>query len=131
MDKSVLKHALKSAEAIFLNPSVKYPYDDIIRGVQVNGTRKKAVDINTTQAFGKKLNYGNFRENKIKAMDVCDTFFLEQKEQIIKVLCTAVKSRNELDEYEHELFKELRDALLLYSTSSLINESYNRIRKGG
>ncbi|HOA56111.1 MAG TPA: hypothetical protein PK767_06645 [Clostridiales bacterium] len=129
MDKSVLKHALKSAEAIFLNPSVKYPYDDIIRGVQVNGTRKKAVDINTTQAFGKKLNYGNFRENKIKAMDVCDTFFLEQKEQIIKVLCTAVKSRNELDEYEHELFKELRDALLLYSTSSLINESYNRIRK--
>mgnify|MGYP000966054444 CR=1 FL=1 len=37
----IFKQALKSAETIFLNPSVTYPYEDIIRGVAVNGTQKK------------------------------------------------------------------------------------------
>lgn len=125
----ILKQALKSAETIFLNPTVTYQYEDIIRGVQVNSTRKKAVDINTTQAFGKKLDHGNFWENKVKAMEVCDEYFLAQKAHILKALCSTIKSREALDAFEHELYKGLQTALLPYSTSNLINESYNRTRK--
>lgn len=55
MHVSIFNQALQSAEAIFINPAVLYKYEDIIQGVIVNGVRKKAVDLNTTQAFGKKL----------------------------------------------------------------------------
>ena len=73
MDKSVLKHALKSAEAIFLNPSVKIRM--MTSSVESRSTvPEKSCRYKYHPAFGKKLNYGNFRENKIKAMDVCDTF---------------------------------------------------------
>lgn len=126
---SILKQALQSAEIIFLNPSVIYQYEDIIRGVPVNGTRKKAVNLNTTQAFGKKLTYGNFYENKKKAMEVFDNFFLSQKERIINELHSHIRTREAMDAFEYELYMSLQKKLLVYSTPSLIEESYNRIRK--
>jgi len=113
---------------IFLNPSVLYKYEDIIKGVTVNGIRKKAVDINTTQAFGKKLNYGNFYDNKIKAMEVFDEVFLTKQDHIINEL-QQVRTREEIDVFEHKLFMSLQEALLPYSTPTLLKESYNRIRK--
>lgn len=125
----IFKQALQSAETIYLRPSVIYPYESIIQGVPVNGTRKKAVDLNTMQAFGKKLTYGNFGENKVKAMDVCDAFFLSQKYQIIKELHLRIRTKEAMDAFEHELFKSLQEALLPYTTPNLIEESYNRIRK--
>jgi hypothetical protein len=126
---TIFKQALQSAETIFLHPSITYPYEDIIQGVSVNGSLKKAVGVNTTQAFGRKLNYGNFGENKIKAMDVCDEFFLLHKNRIIDKLNSHIRTRNDMDVFEHELFKDLGENLLQYSTPSMIGESYNRIRK--
>ncbi|HHX61741.1 MAG TPA: hypothetical protein GX707_13700 [Epulopiscium sp.] len=126
---SILKQALQAAQTIFLSPSVLYEYDDIIRGVMVNGTRKKAVNLNTTQAFGKKLNVGNFYHNKKKAMEVCDEFFLSKKDWIISKLCSQIRTREEMGVFEHELFMQLKRGLLVYSTPTLIGESYNRIRK--
>lgn len=126
---SIFKQVLQSAETIFLHPSVIYQYEDIIRGAQVNGTRKKAVNLNTTQAFGKKLTYGNFGENKKKAMAVCDEFFLSQKDRIINELHSHIRTKEAMDAFEHELVKSLQVALLAYTTPSLIEESYNRIRK--
>ncbi|HOA82300.1 MAG TPA: hypothetical protein PKK61_14750 [Defluviitaleaceae bacterium] len=128
MNTSIFERAWQSAEKIFLNPSVLYNYEDIIKGVTINGRRKKAVNINTTQAFGRKLSYGNFYDNKIKAMEVFDEFFLTKKDQIINEL-QQIKTREEMDIFEHNLFKSLQEALLSYSTPILINESYNRIRK--
>ncbi|SHJ41446.1 hypothetical protein [Lutispora thermophila] len=128
MNISIFNLAWQSAEKIFLNPSVLYKYEDIIKGVTVNGIRKKAVDINTTQAFGKKLNYGNFYDNKIKAMEVFDEVFLTKKDHIINEL-QQVRKREEIDVFEHKLFMSLQEALLPYSTPTLLKESYNRIRK--
>lgn len=125
----LLKQALKSAEKIFLCPSVLYRYEDIIKGVKVNGTLKKAVSINTTQAFGKKLSYGNFYENKNKAMEVCDEVFFSKKDWIINELCSNIRTKEAMDAFEHELFKSIQEALLVYTTPTLIGESYNRIRK--
>lgn len=62
-------------------------------------------------------------------MEVCDEFFLTQKAQILKGLSSTIRTREELDEFEHEIYKGLQAVLLPYSTYSLINESYNRIRK--
>lgn len=126
---AIYKQALQSAETIFLYPSVTYPYADIIKGVSVNDKWKKAVNTNTTQAFGKKLVYGNFGENKKKAMEVCDELFLSQKNRILEALYSTINTREEMDSFEHELFQELKAAFLPYSTLSLIGESYNRIRK--
>ena len=128
MNINIFNLVWQSAEKIFLNPSVLYKYEDIIKGVKVNGSRKKAVDINTTQAFGKKLNYGNFYENKIKAMEVFDEIFLAKKDRIINEL-HQIRTREEMDEFEDKLFMSLQEALLSYSTLTLIKESYNRIRK--
>ncbi len=126
---SVFKQALQSAETIFLHPPIIYPYENIIRGVTVNGTRKKAVGVNTMQAFGKKLTYGNFGENKIKAMEVCDAFFLSQKDRILEKFYWCIRTREDMDAFEHELFQSLQEALLPYTTTSMIHESYNRTRK--
>jgi len=129
MSFSLINQALQSAESIFLNPSVLYRFEDIIRGVTVNGVRKKAVDINTTQAFGKKLTYGNFYENKKKAMEVCDEFILSNKDRILKELQSRIRTRKEMNAFGNELSMGLQQALLAYSTPSLIRESYNRTRK--
>ncbi|WP_065077978.1 hypothetical protein [Clostridium ragsdalei] len=126
---SILKQALQSSETIFLKPSVLYKYEDIIRGVTVNGTQKKAVNLNTTQAFGKKLTYGNFYENKKKAMEVCDEFFLSRKYRIINEIHSHIRTKEAMDTFEHELYMNLQEALLAYTTPTLIEESYNRIRK--
>ncbi len=126
---SIFKQALQSAEVIFLSPSVLYKYEDIIQGVTVNDTQKKAVDINTTQAFGKKLTYGNFYENKKKAMELCDEVFLSKKDWIINELRKSIRTKEAMDAFEHELFMSLQETLLAYSTPTLIKESYNRIRK--
>lgn len=126
---SILKQAQQSAETIFLNPSALYKYEDIIKGVTVNGTIKKAVDLNTTQAFGKKLTYGNFYDNKKKAMEVCDEFFLSKKDRIINELNSHIQTKEAMDAFEHELFMGIQESLLAYTTPTLIEESYNRIRK--
>lgn len=42
MNISIFNLAWQSAEKIFLNPSVLYKYEDIIKGVTVNGIRKKS-----------------------------------------------------------------------------------------
>lgn len=126
---SILKQAQQSAETIFLNPSVLYKYEDIIKGVTVNGTTKKAVDLNTTQAFGKKLTYGNFYDNKKKAMEVCDEFFISKKDRIINELNSHIQTKEAMDAFEHELFIGIQKSLLAYTTPILIEESYNRIRK--
>lgn len=128
MNISIFNLAWQSAEKIFLNPSVLYKYEDIIKGVTVNGKRKKAVDINTTQAFGKKLNYGNFYDNKIKAMEVFDEIFLVKGDRIINEL-KQIRTREEMDVFEHKLYRILYEALLPNSNQTLLNESYNRIRK--
>jgi len=112
-----------------LHPSVVYPYENVIKGVSVNGTQKKAVDLNTTQAFGKKLSYGNFYDNKKKAMEVCDEVLLSKKDRIINELHSRIRTKEAMDAFEHELFMSLKEALLDYSTPTLIEESYNRIRK--
>lgn len=126
---SILKQAQQSSETIFLNPSALYKYEDIIKGVTVNGTIKKAVDLNTTQAFGKKLTYGNFYDNKKKAMEVCDEYFLLKKDWIINELNYHIQTKKAMDAFEHELFMGIQDSLLAYTTPTLIEESYNRIRK--
>lgn len=126
---SIFRQVLQSAEVIFLHPSVLYKYEDIIQGVKVNNIQKKAVDINTTQAFGKKLVYGNFYENKKKAMEVCDEVFLSKKDWIINKLRTSIRTKEAMDAFEQELFISLQEALITYSTPTLIKESYNRIRK--
>jgi hypothetical protein len=128
-DKPIYEQALQSAETIFLYPSVTYPYEKIICGVPVNGVMKKAVNLNTTQAFGKKLTYGNFAENKRKAMEICDEFFLARKDQIIDKLHAHIRTRDDMDAFEHELLEGLQEKLIQYSTPSLIHESYNRTRK--
>lgn len=124
-----IKKALKVAASVFLNPSILYRYEDIIRGVQIGSIRKKAVNVNTTQAFGKKMTYGNFGENKYKAMDLCDEFFIYQKNKIINKLTTYIRTREQMDELGQELYTGLKEALLKYSTLELLDESYNRIRK--
>ena len=124
-----LREALQSAATVFLNPSVTYKYEDIIQGVQVNNVQKKAVNTNTTMAFGRKLIYGNFGENKNKAMKVCDEFFVSQKARIIDELITHIRTKEQMDKFGHELYTGLKEALLPYSTLDLLEESYNRIRK--
>lgn len=127
MNTSVFTQALQSAEAIFINPSVLYEYEEIIHGTIVNGVRKKAVDNKHYASIWQKLTYGDFFDDKVKAMKVCDEVFLSKKDRVLNKLSSKIKTREEMNAFEDEFFISLKEALLAYSNPILINESYNRI----
>jgi hypothetical protein len=125
-DHDYFMKAFIVGESTFLHPKIKYDYDQIIDGVIIEGKKQKAVDVNTTQAFGRKFrNGGNFYDNKLKAMEVFDRYFKEQRFFVISRI-RDVHKKSDLDILEQDIYKALFNIL---KTAEVKLDSYNRIRK--
>ncbi len=110
------------AERLFLKPSPKYAYSDIIRGVRVCGktSLQKAVGRNTFRGFYRKSGYDR------GASSVFDPYFEEKKEAILDGL-KGIPSRGQLDNFSEEIRQEIKDRLTNVEEKQLL--SYNKTRK--
>lgn len=110
------------AERLFLRPSPKYAYTDIIRGVRVCGktSLQKAVGRNTFRGFYRKSGCDR------GASSIFDPYFEEKKAEILESL-KKIQSREQLDIYSEKIRQEIKDRLTNVEEKQLL--SYNKTRK--
>ena len=121
IQKEQYKLVSAAAENIYHNPTILYPYEDVIKGVRVGSKLMKAVDQSTFQAFGR------FTPNMFRVQDCFIEYFIRIKDRIISRL-DSVNGRNDIDMIEKDVFKDLM-MLLQTKTDTTRLDSYNRVRK--
>jgi len=113
------------AESIFLHPSPRYSWNEIVTGVHVKSHKGK---IRTLSAVDKNTFRGFYRLDKSQpgAKMVFVNFFVSQRDIILDKLM-SVRTRNDLHLLCNKLKEEIHSKLTNCDPDQL--NSYNKIRK--
>lgn len=123
---NLLKGLIEKGEGIFIKSQNLYSYNSIINGCMVRGASGKvekmyAVAQNTWRGFHKLDKEG------IGSKDIFVPYFNKNRENIISEL-KNINTVDELEEFENEITKQLKDMLMKCIKNNMLN-SYNKVRK--